>query len=78
MLIPNQNPQGDKEPAIYFIAFAFVEFVNIIYWLAKMNIYVSNIDKSYKDTIIGNIVNSGTEYLLLHIVQYCRACTCNK
>ena len=34
-----------------------------------MNIYVSGIAESYKDTIIGHLVNAGTEDLLLHIVQ---------
>ena len=34
-----------------------------------MKIYVSDIEELYKDTIIGHMVNSVTEYLLLHIVQ---------
>ena len=33
---------------IYFIYFAFVEGVTIIYWLAKMKIYVYYIEGSYK------------------------------
>ena len=39
-----------------------------------MKLYVSDIEKSYKDTIIGHLVNLGTEYLLLHIVQCWREC----
>ena len=35
---------------------------------------MSNIEKSYRDTIIVYLVNLGTSYLLLHIVQCCRAC----
>ena len=33
-----------------FIAFYFEEGVTIIYWLAKMKLYVSDVDKVYKDT----------------------------
>ena len=39
-----------------------------------MNLYVSNIEESYKDTIICHMGNSGTEYLLLHTVQFWHAC----
>ena len=39
-----------------------------------MNIYGSNIEEEYKDTIIGNLGNSGTADLLLHILQYWSAC----
>ena len=43
-----------------------------------MKLYVSNIEESYKDTTIGHLGNSGTSYLLLHIVQYWRACVVNE
>ena len=39
-----------------------------------MNIYVSNIEEPYKDTIIGHLVNSGTADLLLHKVQCWCSC----
>ena len=38
-----------------------------------MTLYVSDIEVSYKDTIIGHLVNSGTSDLLLHVVQCWRA-----
>ena len=34
-----------------------------------MNIYVYNIEESYKDTIISHLGNSGKADLLLNIVQ---------
>ena len=40
-----------------------------------MRIYVSDIEASYKNIIIGHMVKSDTAYLLLHIVQWCSACT---
>ena len=40
-----------------FIVFAFVEGVTIIDWLENMNMYVSDIEESYKDTIIGHLGN---------------------
>ena len=43
-----------------------------------MKLYVSDIEESYKHAIIGNMVNSGTSYLLLHIIQRCRACAFNE
>ena len=43
-----------------------------------MELYVSNIEESYNGTIIGNIGNAGTSYLLLHIVQCWRACAVNE
>ena len=43
-----------------------------------MKLYVSDIVESYKDSIIGNLVNSGTADLLLHIVQCCRVCAVNE
>ena len=70
MLVPCNNPQGYKEHAILFIVFAFGEGGTIIYWLSNMKIYVSNIEESYKYTIIGKMGNSGTAYLLLHIVRF--------
>ena len=48
--------------------------VTIIDWLENMNLYVSDIYESYKDTITGSMENAGTEYLLLLVVQ-CR-CAC--
>ena len=39
-----------------------------------MDIYVSNIEESYKDTILGHLGNSGTSYLLLYIVKCWCAC----
>ena len=57
-----------------FISFSFVEGFTIIDWLSTMKLYVFDILKSYKDTVIGNIGNSGTTYLLLHIVQFFHEC----
>ena len=53
----------------FFLVFGFSEGVTIIYCLLNMNIYVSNIVESYKGTIVGQLVNAGTLYLLLNIVQ---------
>ena len=39
-----------------------------------MNLFVSFIEESYKDTIIRSLVNSGVSYLLLHIVQCWHEC----
>ena len=69
MLVPNKNPIGYKKHVIYFFVFGFSEGVTIIYCLLNMNIYVSNIVESYKGTIVGQLVNAGTFYLLLNIVQ---------
>ena len=78
MLVPNKNPQGYKEHFISFIAFAFGEGVTIIDCLANMNLYVSVIEKSYKSTIIGHLLNAGTYYLLLHIVHCWSSCAVNE
>ena len=43
-----------------------------------MNLYVSNIEEWYKDTIIVHMGNSDTAYLLLHIVQCWCAWAVNK
>ena len=43
-----------------------------------MKLYVSDIKELYKYTIIGHLVNSGPEYLLLHIVHCCIACVVNE
>ena len=43
-----------------------------------MKLYVSNIEESYKDTIIRNLVNSGTADLLLHMVKCWPAYAVNK
>ena len=77
MLVPNKNTQEYKDHIISFIAFSFREYFTIIYWLANMKLCLSNIEESYKDKIIGNMVNSGTADLLLHIVQCWSACKVN-
>ena len=69
MLVPNKNPPVYKEHIIYFIGSAFGEGFTIIDWLANMKLYVSDIVEPYKDSIIGCLGNSGTAYLLLHILQ---------
>ena len=43
-----------------------------------MKLYVSDIEESYKDKIIGNMENSGTLDLLLHIIQCWRECEVNE
>ena len=43
-----------------------------------MKLYVSDIEESYKDTIIGHMGNSGTEDSLLHILQCWRECAVNE
>ena len=43
-----------------------------------MKLYVSDIEESYKGTIVGHLVNSVTEYLLLQIVKCWRACAVNE
>ena len=58
MLVPNQKLQGYKEHVIQFIDFSFVEGVNIIDCIASMKLYVSDIEESNKDTIIGHMGNS--------------------
>ena len=78
MLIQNQNPQGYKENLIYFIDLYFGEGVTIIYRIENMKLYTSNIEESYKDTIIGHMGNSDTADLLLYIVQYWRQCVVNE
>ena len=49
--------------------FLFGERVTIIDWVLNMKTYVSDIVKSYEDTIICYLGNSGTKYLLLQILQ---------
>ena len=49
--------------------FAFREGDKIIDCLANMKFYVSDIVEYYEDSIIGHLGNSGTAYLLLHILQ---------
>ena len=68
MLAPCKNPPGHKEDVILFV-FHFLEGVTIVDWIENMNPYVSNIVKSYEDTIIGYMGKSGATYLALHIVQ---------
>ena len=48
MLVPNNNPTGNKELVIYCIIFSFSEVITIIDWIAKMNLCVSDIVESYK------------------------------
>ena len=43
-----------------------------------MKLYVSDIEESYKDKIIGNMGNSGTLYLLLHILYCWSVCAVNE
>ena len=43
-----------------------------------MKLYAPNIEESYKDTIIGRMVNSVAADLLLHIVQCWCACAVNE
>ena len=43
-----------------------------------MKLYVSNIEESYKDTLIGNLGNSGTLDLSLQIVQFLRTYVVNE
>ena len=74
MLFSNHMLQGYKYHVILFIDFSFVEGVTIIYWLSTMKLYVSDIEKSYKNTVIGHLGNSGTTYLSLHIVQCWSEC----
>ena len=47
----------------------FVQGATIIGCIANMKLYLSDIEESYKDTIIGHLVYSGTEDLLLHMVR---------
>ena len=51
ILVPCSNPTGYKEHVICFNVFAFGEDITTLDWLEKMNIYVSEIVESYKDTI---------------------------
>ena len=43
-------------------------------WLESMNLYVSNIEELYKNTIIGHLGNSGKAFLSLNIVHFLRIC----
>ena len=43
-----------------------------------MKRYLCNVEQSYKDTIIRNLINSGRADLLLHIVQHWRVCAVNE
>ena len=43
-----------------------------------MNLYVSHIEESYKDTVIDILGNSGTSDLLLHIVTCWTSCAVNE
>ena len=68
MLVPNKNPKGHKEHVIFIIDFALGEGITIIDLISNMKLYVSDIEESYKDKIIGHMVNSSTTDSLLHIV----------
>ena len=74
MSAPKNKPQGYRQHVISFIKFAFGDIVIIICWIEKMKLYVSDIEEPYKYTIIGHLGNSGTEDLLLHILQCCLSC----
>ena len=78
MLVPNNNPQGYKEHVTLFIAFAFGEGVDIIYWQENMELYVSNIEVLYKYAMIGHLINAFTADLLLHMVIFWRAFAVNE
>ena len=60
------------------VSLAFVEGFTINYYLENMKLYVSDIEESYKDTIIGHLGNSGTEDLLLHVEKCWRSCAINE
>ena len=78
MLFPINNPQGYKENVISFIELSFGEGFTTIDLIENMKLYVSDIEESYKNTIIGNMGSSGTVDSLLHIVQCWRACAVNE
>ena len=56
------------------IEFSFGEGVKIVDWLINIKIYVSEIVKLYKDTIIISLNNCGNKDLFIHIVQCWSAC----
>ena len=58
--------------------FAFGEGVTIFDCIENMNIHVSNILESYKDRIIGHLINADTSDLLIHIVQCWCACAADR
>ena len=76
----------DKNPShkvwlryvIYDIIFDFGEGVTIIDLRANMNLYVSYIVESYKNTMICNLGNTDKVDLLIHTVQCWCACTVDK
>ena len=78
MLVAKNYPQWYKEHVILFITFPFGEGITIIYLDGNIKLYLYNIDILYKDTIIGNMGNSGTVDLLLHVVYCWLACAVNK
>ena len=78
MLVPNKNPERYKENFISFIRFSFEECVTIIYWPSNMKLYVSDIEESYKDTIVGNLGNSGASDLLLNLLKCWCTCAVNE
>ena len=78
MLVSKKNLPGYKEHIISFVGFSFLECVNIICWLENIKLYVSDVEESYRGTIIVNMANSGKLDLSLHIVQCWRACVVNE
>ena len=74
MLVPNKNQQRYKEHVISFIYLDFGEGVTIMYCIENMKLYVSDIEKSYKYTIIYHLRNSCASDLLFHILQCWRGC----
>ena len=78
LLVPNKKPQWYKDQSIFSISFSFGKGVTIIGWLENMKLYVSYIEESYKDIVIGHLGNSGTSGLLLRIVQSWRTCAVGK
>ena len=63
MLVPNNNPKGYKQDGIFLLPFTFGSCVTIIDCIENIKIYVSDIEESYKDKIIGHLIYSGTEDL---------------
>ena len=74
ILVPCNNPPHYQEHVIYFISFYFGEGVTITDWIVNIKLYVSEIVKPYKDTIISYSNIFGTTYLFLYILQCWRAC----
>ena len=74
MFVLCNNPLGYKEHIISFIVIAFGDCLTIVDWMVNMNTHLSDIMKSYEDTIIGYFVNASSAELLIHIVQCWHDC----